>query len=64
MKKIRRKPLYPGLAAAEYQRQQPGPREDEPDILHTASGYCPNYEMLRRRYGMSPEQALVYCNMD
>ena len=34
-----------------------------PDILETAGGFSPNYDKFASR-GMTPEQALVWCNMD
>ena len=39
--------------------------EAQPDILGDYNGpKGPNYEKFRKLYGMTPEQALVWCNMD
>lgn len=37
--------------------------DNEPDILETAGGFCPNYEKYERM-GYTAEEALVKCNMD
>ena len=62
---MKRKPTYPGtdnLAPATTKGKQETP-STAPDILETAGGYCPNYDKFTAR-GMTPEQALVWCNMD
>ena len=62
---MKRKHAYPGtdnLAPVTTK----GKQEDSstaPDILETAGGFCPNYDKFEAR-GMSPEKALVWCNMD
>ena len=63
MKYIRRKPLYPGTDALERQPAPAPDPADEPDILETAVGYCPNYDKYDRK-GWTPEKALAWCNMD
>lgn len=37
--------------------------EEEPDVIETAQGYAPNYEKFEV-LGMTPEEALIWCNMD
>lgn len=57
-----KKELYPN---AEQLKRRPTarPAENEPIILETAAGYCPNYELFERA-GIDAETALVFCNMD
>lgn len=51
---------YPGT---EYEPDKKPCLDNEPDILQTASGFCPNYEKFEKK-GMSVEEALIFCNMD
>ena len=39
------------------------PIEEEPDVIVTAQGFAPNYEKFEA-LGMTPEEALIWCNMD
>ena len=36
---------------------------EEPDVIETAQGFAPNYDKLAK-YGLTPEEALIWCNMD
>lgn len=36
---------------------------EEPDMIETPWGYAPNYEKFES-LGMTPEEALIYCNLD
>lgn len=36
---------------------------EEPDVIETPWGYAPNYEKFEA-LGMTPEEALIYCNID
>lgn len=64
---MKRKKLYPGTKEAEKQRGKTSFEtqciDNEPDIIRTAAGYCPNYKKFDR-LGYSTERALVLCNMD
>ena len=56
-----RKVKYPG---SDYvPPKPPKPVDDEPDILETAGGFCPNYDKFEAM-GWDAEKALVWCNMD
>ena len=66
----RKKELYPGVDAARKEAERVAREkriqrylEDEPDIIRTAAGICPNYEKFDH-WGWDTERALVWCNMD
>lgn len=61
----RNRNLYPGTEEAEKERIRSSRVDytDEPDIIHCASGYCPNYKKFEQM-GYTDEQALILCNMD
>lgn len=56
---MKQKPKYPGVEEAE--RMKGRRPEEEPDVIETASGFAPNYDKFP---GWTPEQVLVWCNMD
>ena len=62
---MRKKYLYPGVKEAERQRGRSSQviDDDEPDIIHCASGWCPNYKKFEEM-GWDTEKCLVWCNMD
>lgn len=57
---MKTKKKYPGT---EYEPDKKPCLDNEPDILQTTSGFCPNYEKFEKK-GMSVEEALIFCNMD
>ena len=60
----KKKQLYPGIEAAEMERGFAGKKknyDDQPDLLFTAGGICPNYEKF---HGWDAEKVLAWCNID
>ena len=56
--------LYPGIAEAEKEKTKTFDFikiSDDPIIVYTANGYCPNYDKLK---GMTIGETLIFCNMD
>lgn len=61
----KRRHQYPGVAEAERQRNiYSRTVDDEPDILHTAGGFCPNYEKFYRMGYKDDYEILCRCNLD
>lgn len=63
----KRRHQYPGVAEAERQRnnyKRTVDDNDEPDILHTAGGFCPNYEKFYRMGYKDDYEILCRCNLD
>ncbi|MBR2191165.1 MAG: hypothetical protein IJ883_06055 [Eubacterium sp.] len=61
----RRHHQYPGVAEAERQRSNYNRTvDDEPDILHTTGGFCPNYEKFYRMGYKDDYEILCRCNLD
>lgn len=57
-KKRKRRLVYPGVKEAEQQRPPfPNKRKEEPDWI----GNAPNYDKF---HGWTPEEVLVYLNID
>lgn len=59
--------LYPGMDAARKESERAAKEKrlqrytEQPDIIETASGFCPNYEKFS---GWNAETVLAWCNID